>query len=94
MKYAAIINTPGHLPDSDESPPIFDTAEEAWLYLWEEYDRAADETEALRYDGDAHERMYRLAYGYDDPSEGTITVPTPGYEGDHDLGLAYTVTGV
>lgn len=32
MKYVAIMNMPGYLPDSDDPPPMFDTPTEAWQY--------------------------------------------------------------
>lgn len=34
-RYVATINTPGYLPDADE-PAVFDTAKEAWWYLYHE----------------------------------------------------------
>jgi hypothetical protein len=83
MPYVATINVPGYLP-MDDDPPVFDTAREAWEYLYEEHERAVDGAEAWREDDgiDIH-NMDR---------EGVIYASTPGYEGDHDLGLAYCVT--
>jgi hypothetical protein len=95
MTYVAIVNTPGYLPMDDE-PPTFDTAREAWEYLAEERMRAdeawepddendpdgpqsIDDTQAKL------EEMARL------DRAGTVYAPTPGYDGDHDLGLAYSV---
>lgn len=87
-QYVAIINVPGYLPVDDE-PPIFDTAREAWQYLiseverlWDEYPE--DENEACV---EAHTQMHGL--NQDEP--GTVYAPTPGYEGSHDLGVAYSV---
>jgi hypothetical protein len=40
--FAAIINTPGYLPQDDE-PPTFETAKEAWAYLADERQRAEDD---------------------------------------------------
>ena len=39
-QYVATINTPGYLPEDE--PPIFDTAREAWFYLYQESIRAWD----------------------------------------------------
>lgn len=111
MQYIATISTPGYLPDSDEPPPVFDTATEAWTYLWEERQRHIEEA----YDGEADpdgnpwgedecldilganvscaSGMHTEPYpGCLPDGTGTVTGPTPGYDGDHDLGLAYTVT--
>lgn len=91
-KFYAIVNVPGYLSMDDE-PPVFDTAQEAWAHLADE--RRLDEDGS--YDGGpldafsetAHE-LKRLA---DDPNSGPGSLHgwTPGYDGDHDLGLAYTV---
>lgn len=112
MQYIATINTPGYLPDSGDIA-VFDTATEAWEYLWDERNRHIEET----YDGEADpdgnpwgedecldilSANVSCASGMHANTEpypgcltdgtGTVTGPTPGYEGDHDLGLAYTVT--
>jgi hypothetical protein len=92
-KYVATINMPGYLP-MDDDPPIFDTAQEAWQYLADERERAEDETVD---DGDA--RPYSLTVAAlldlaesDSSGEGTVNGDTRGYDGDHDLGLAYSVS--
>jgi hypothetical protein len=89
MPYVATINVPGYLPMSDD-PPVFDTAREAWEYLSEAHKVAADDAEAWRIDNG----IEREAHEMDEMGsrEGVIYASTPGYEGDHDLGLAYSVT--
>lgn len=100
--YLATVNVPGYLPMADE-PSAFDTADAAWLWLSEERERGEDQDantpeysdtwSTLRYiaSGD-HEHG---AWGEDTRTNangsGTVYGATPGYEGDHDLGLAYSV---
>lgn len=108
MQYIATVNTPGYLPDSTDEPAVFDTAKEAWEYLLDEYVTAWNDTEYATGDDPlppALKETYDQAvatltawtvapqggYPFADWT-GTVTVPTPGYDGDHDLGLAYTVT--
>lgn len=87
-RYAAIINTPGYLPMDDE-PPVFDTAREAWQYLVAEVERSWDEYPEDTNGAcvEAHTQLHNI----DQTTVGTIYAPTPGYEGDHDLGMAYSV---
>lgn len=87
-EYIATMNVPGFLP-MDDDPPVFDTPREAWQYLVSEVDRSWDE-----YPDDdnaacvtAHTQMHNI----DQNACGVIVAPTPGYEGDHDLGIAYCV---
>lgn len=85
-KYVAIINTPGYLPTDDE-PPTFDTAREAWSYL---YDERLDEWSNYEYEN--YVRDEALLSMLQHPNEvGTVYGSTPGYDGDHDLGIAYSV---
>ncbi len=86
--YVAIINTPGYLPWDDE-PPTFETAREAWQYLVSEVERSWDEyPEDTNGAGiEAHTALHNI----DQSQPGTVYAPTPGYDGDHDLGLAYSV---
>lgn len=104
--YLAMINTPGYMPQADE-PAWSDSARGAWGYLLgermaEEEQAADDESEfsgtvlALQYlagedhmPGNPHED-----WPTDGDGCGSIHGPTPGYDGDHDLGQAYTVTRV
>lgn len=94
-KYLATINVPGYLP-MDDDPPVFDTAREAWEHLQWERMRGEDEIP-----GDYSETVAELGR-WADPRWpvtehercGTVYAPTPGYEGDHDLGLAYCVTAI
>lgn len=104
MPYVATINVPGYLP-TDDDPPVFDTPSEAWEYLaterarteeglvcnedcengpacpWSIHADLTDTYAELKAEGDAN-------------SLGTVYADTPGYHGDHDLGLAYTVTQI
>jgi hypothetical protein len=93
VQYVATINTPGYLP-MDDDPPVFDTAREAWAYLADERERGEDDYAEDDEDySDTYQDLVSLANGYtkngDEP--GTIYGPTPGYDGNHDLGLAYSV---
>lgn len=90
--YVATINVPGYLPMADE-PAVFDTAREAWEYLCEERERSEDDFEGEDY-SDTVTKLRRWAANdmvCDFEKVGTIYGDTPGYEGDHDLGLAYSV---
>lgn len=105
-KYVATINTPGYSP-WDEDPPTFDTPREAWAWLADERVRAEDDAffaSALREDDGYSETVNRLeSLGNgtlaleevgDGDGTGCVTGDTPGYDGDHDLGLAYCVSVV
>lgn len=102
MSYTAYINTPGYLPTADE-PALFGTVGEAWDYLATERREAEEDAGQTGSGYSATVNVLEsLAESQDwstcenagvDPLEGTGTVygPTPGYDGTHDLGLAYTV---
>lgn len=96
--YEAFVNTPGYLPMGDE-PTSFDSAREAWGWLVDECERGEDVGCTI---SDAQWTMRRLAdsdsawsLGTPEWMEttlvGTVYAGTPGYDGNHDLGLAYTV---
>lgn len=90
-KYMATINTPGYLPWDDE-PPVFDSPREAWQYLVSEVERLwdaypEDENGACL---EAHTGMHNI----NQEQIGTVYAPTPGYDGSHDLGIAYSVMAV
>lgn len=99
MKYTAIINTPGCLPDSDQPPPIFDTPREAWAYLLDERREAEDQAlesgvQEGGYSGDLN-LMECFADGQelgllDKDGCGQLHAPRPD-GGDHDLGQVYSV---
>lgn len=91
MQYVATINTPGYLPDSDD-PPTFDTPRDAWQHLVSEVDRFWDDFPEDTNGAcvDAHSQMHNI----DQSKPGVVNAATPGYEGDHDLGVAYCVTDV
>lgn len=86
--YMALTNIPGYLSENDD-PPVFDTAREAWQYLVSEVDRSWDEYPSDSNGAciDAHSQLSLV----DQSKPGSITAPTPGYEGTHDLGIAYCV---
>lgn len=94
IQYVATINVPGYLPMDDE-PPTFDTISEAWNYLADE--RKDSELMSEYPDGtplsDTYRNLLHMAT-IPDPQTGSIYGATPGYEGDHDLGLAYSVDTV
>jgi hypothetical protein len=84
VTYLAVYNVPGYSPEMAAIP--FDTADEAWEYLWGEHDLAlfnvGQDVPA------AHVEAFAAARK---AGHGSVTLPTPGYTGDHDLGVAYTV---
>jgi hypothetical protein len=92
--YVAIINTPGYLPDS-EDPPVFERSTDAWQHLAEERREHEDETGDYQGGDPYSETVDELdVQSQAKDSPGVLYGPTPGYEGDHDLGLAYTVQEV
>lgn len=102
MLYVATVNVPGYSPMSDE-PAVFRTAEEAWSYLASERERAEDESAECAADYSRTLGALRaLASEALSIAEldscvinaercGYVYGQTPGYDGDHDLGLAYSV---
>lgn len=108
-QYVATINTSGYLP-WDDDPPTFDTPREAWDYLAGERreleDRAIEMSEGEDPGGYSStvNVLETLAEGYMsayenagmDPDEGTgsIGADDPTYDGDHPLGLVYSVSEV
>lgn len=109
MKYLATINVPGYMP-MDDDPPVFDTAKQAWRYLFKERESAedcfpldSDGLESGEY-SDTWTALRYIAYGehkhgnrFEDwptnpDGTGVVYGDTPGYIGDHDLGLAYHVS--
>ncbi len=87
-QYVATINTPGYLPWADE-PAVFDSIREAWEYLESEYQRMNDTD--LPQPDDYEETLigFTTRVNWDQP--GNLYANTPGYEGDHDLGLVFSV---
>lgn len=96
--YLATINIPGYLPMDDE-PPTFDTARGAWEYL-AEIRRGEEDAALVTVDsGPSEDEPYSSTVNDLDAKAqsgletvGTVYGDTPGYEGSHDLGLAYSVT--
>lgn len=103
--FVATINVPGYLP-MDDDPPTFETAHEAWAYLAGEREHAEDDYEGEAYSDtreslavlgtDAHWQgevaAWLSEHNLSRDGTGTVYGDTPGYDGDHDLGLAYTVS--
>jgi hypothetical protein len=103
--FVATINVPGYLP-MDDDPPVFETAQEAWVYLADERERAEDDAYRGGPDADGYsddvQVLRALAHGDWDPlgldnaiasnGTGAVYAKTPLYDGGHDLGLAYSVT--
>lgn len=98
----AWVNVPGCLPMEDD-PPTFDTATEAWKWLADER-MISEETMACRGCDDPACKwgewapysstvadLLLLGEQSDRAKAGVIYGETPGYHGDHDLGLAYRV---
>lgn len=99
MRYVAIINTPGYLPQDDE-PAEFDDPAEAWDYLYQERRNALDEAGVTGdpddpYDGDDCLRYINAKVTVTTEGHGlaedSVYGDTPGYEGSHDLGIVYSV---
>lgn len=98
--YLATINTPGYVPESD--PTSHGTPREAWAYLADWRECREDEADTDEPYSVTVAVLRRLAAGFDvdgDPATddefiGAVYGPTPGYTGDHDLGIAYVVTMV
>lgn len=92
--YVATINTPGYLSEGD--PFYADNPAECWEYLAEERLHAEDSTaDDGDYSDTLSELRRRLRVASMAPrateAQGTVCGDTPGYDGDHDLGVAYTV---
>lgn len=83
MLYQAIINTPGYLPESDI--PFFDTIKEAWEHLAAERARAFEGLDLPEIVIDGLDQLTAQ------DQCGVVYLGTPGYDGDHDLGEAYSV---
>lgn len=88
--FEAIINVPGYLPMAD-SPALFFTEREAWDWLLCERHRALDDVDYDEPENDEDSCLEELAGYVDSPACGTVWGRTPGYDGEHDLGLAYSV---
>lgn len=86
--FVATMNVPGYLPMDDE-PPVFETTGEAWSYLADERERAEDETGEGEYSGTYQTLRENANNG---AGIGVVYGDTPGYTGEHDLGMAYCVT--
>lgn len=89
MRFVATINVPGYSP-MDDDPPTFEKAQDAWAYLASERERGEEFNETEDGFTDTFHRLTDLA---DDPSSGVgyVLGGTPGYDGEHDPGLAYSV---
>jgi hypothetical protein len=83
----ATVSVPGYLP-MDDDPPTFMDAADAWAYLAEERQRQVEEEDQ----DETLETLTGMAGG--GAQLGSVVGPTPGYTGDHDLGLVYAVREV
>lgn len=90
-EYVATIYMPGHM-QINENVSTFDTSREAWEYLADERDRAIDLTwqEGDKQDDDASAQLLARASA-EDWGVGTVHGSIPGYNGDNDPGLTYSV---
>lgn len=88
MPFTAIMNTPGYMPSSDDEPPIFEETPDAWGFLADERKRQEDDT-----DGDSYSSTYYTLSGFMHTGHDADVLygDTPDYDGDHDLGVAYSV---
>lgn len=106
MRYIAVSNVPGYLPMDDE-PSEFDNPRDAWAHLVElrerdeengfdlasEAPRDAAVLQALRTFASAEHRDGDQTGEFRTNADGTGSIYgcTPGYDGNHDLGLVYSV---
>lgn len=87
MRYIAIINVPGYLPAAGE-PAGFEAASDAWAYLADERRDQEDLADGEDYSETTDQLDAFASAGH---GEDVIYGSTPGYDGDHDLGFAYSV---
>jgi len=92
MAFKAIINIPGYLPQNDETIE-FETCAEAWAYLRDERIRDLDDPMNDEDEDGIDSALEEMEGLMSEPSVCTVYGRTPGYEGDHDLGVAYSVIG-
>jgi len=86
--FRAVINTPGYLPMADDTIE-FDTAAEAWSYL---ADERRDHEENASDDEQYTDTVTQLSdYATTGHGSDVVYGSTPGYDGSHDLGVAYSV---
>lgn len=90
IQFTTIINTPGYLPWA-ESNEEFDTCSQAWEYLiqvrTDQLDDPMPDEDHDKPDSALEEMIEHANEG----SLGSVWGRTPGYNGDHDLGIAYSV---
>jgi hypothetical protein len=97
-RYVATMATPGYLPWSEDRP-TFETAADAWEYLATERERQEDDATAIDESGPDElpfsstvDELRSMASVTAADTLGTIYGATPGYDGSHDLGVAYSVS--
>lgn len=92
-QYVAIMNTPGYMPWSDGEPAVFDSSADAWSYLADERREQEDSAAMVTLDdfpySDTVDDLDAQASANAGP--GVVYDGTPGYDGSHDLGIAYSV---
>lgn len=91
--YQVTINAPGYLPMSDE-PHVFESMQQAWEWLRDERQKDLDDVDYDEPDMDKDQCLEELDGMIDHPITGVVYGCTPGYDGDHDLGLAYSVVEI
>lgn len=102
-RYVAVVSSPGYLPDTDSPPPTFESAAVAWTYLAEERRKAEEEASdgcsddvcdpgcPWRSEAMLSDTFVELIEASETQQPGTVSGDTPGYHGDHDLGICYEV---
>jgi hypothetical protein len=98
LRYVATMATPSYLPWSDDLPPSFLVASDAWAYLADERRRQEDRATEIDESGpdelsysDTVSELDKLASATGADVAGTVYGDTPGYDGSHDLGIVYSV---
>jgi hypothetical protein len=89
--YLATINTPGYLPQDDDRH-VFTDPREAWAYLISERNRSLNDLDDMGPNYDHTTALMSSCIGGPRGDVATVYGPTPGYDGAHDLGIAYTVS--
>lgn len=91
-QYVAIMNTPGYMPWDDGEPAVFDTPRDAWEYLADERREQEDQAAMVTDDDQPYsDTVSELETASANGDLGVIYGGIPGYDGSHDLGVAYSV---
>jgi len=91
-RFQASVTVPGYLPMVDE-PHVFDSAAEAWGWLRDQ--RVNDLDDPMNDESDDEDEcLVEIESMMDLDVRGAVYGRTPGYDGDHDLGIFYLVDEV